>query len=33
MEISQGNSLYSYHAQTKMPFFQNGEQESKTGSI
>jgi hypothetical protein len=34
MEISQGNSLYSYLKQTKISFFfKNREQESKTGPV
>jgi hypothetical protein len=31
MEMSQGNSLCSYPKQTKMSFFKNGRQESKSG--
>jgi hypothetical protein len=34
MEMSQGNSLYSYLKQTKMSFFyKSGEQEGITGSV
>jgi hypothetical protein len=36
MEMSQGNLLYSYLKQTKIPvvvFFKNGEQEGKTGPV
>jgi hypothetical protein len=33
MEMSQGNSLYSYLKQTKMPVFKNKEQEGKTGAV
>jgi hypothetical protein len=33
MEMSQGNSLYSYRKQTKMSFFKKREQEGKTGSV
>jgi hypothetical protein len=33
MEMSQWNSLYDYLIQTKMSFFKNREQESKTGPV
>jgi hypothetical protein len=36
MEMSQGNPLYSYLKQTKMPFFffsKNREQKGKTGPV
>jgi hypothetical protein len=32
MEMSQGNSLYSYFKQTKMSFCKNREQEGKNSS-
>jgi hypothetical protein len=33
MEMSQGNSLYSYLKQTKMSFFKNRGQEGKTSPV
>jgi hypothetical protein len=33
MEMSPGNSLYSYLKQKNVIFFKNGEQENKTGPV
>jgi hypothetical protein len=33
MKISQGNSLYSYHIQTKISFLKTRQQEGKTGPV
>jgi hypothetical protein len=33
MEMSQGNSLYSYPKKTKMSFFQKQRKEDKTGPV